>query len=564
MALDAGLEPSNELNTLLATDAMNLLGDPMMVADADFVIQYVNDAALAMFAAIEDDIRRDLPDFRAKEVLGKTIDVFHKNPVHQRRILDALKSPHVGRFTIGGKSLMFRASPKFRPDGKLSLILVEWQDQTEILRDRWQLDELIRRVSEMAERHLDGFINDFIAHDDLDETYAQVGRRVNRMVQDHINTKKSIISCMNAFSRGDFEQPFPPLSGDRAFINDAIEEIRRAFSAIVSEIQRLSAAIVNGDLDQEIQPDAFEGAYREIIASFAQAVEGLHSRFGEIKHQTTITTSGANSVSDSAHALTALAQEQSAAIDQISASIEETDNLTAANSKSAQSMSAFASETRQISEDGRERVERMHRSMQEIASASQDISKIIKAIDEIAFQTNLLALNAAVEAARAGSHGRGFAVVAQEVRSLAGRSAKAASETSDLIETTTRLVNDGVNSAVETREAFGTIAKNIAKLESSTTDIANSSVQQSRGVSQIAMAVNELAKMGQSASAQSEQLAGTSREMNDSAKTMSRILEQLTLKQRPHAAAGAETITIGDQQFSQSQIAQLIASMNGR
>jgi hypothetical protein len=78
------------------------------------------------------------------------------------------------------------------------------------------------------------------------------------------------------------------------------------------------------------------------------------------------------------------------------------------------------------------------------------------------------------------------------------------------------------------------------------------------------MAVNELAKMGQSASAQSEQLAGTSREMNDSAKTMSRILEQLTLKQRPHAAAGAETITIGDQQFSQSQIAQLIASMNGR
>ena len=564
MALDTGLEPTNELNTLLATDAMNLLGNPMMVADADFVIRYVNDAALAMFAAIEDDIRRDLPDFRAKEVLGKTIDVFHKNPVHQRRILDALKSPHVGKFTIGGKSLMFRASPKFGPDGKLSLILVEWQDQTEILRDRWQLDELIRRVSEMAERHLDGFINDFIAHDDLDETYAQVGRRVNRMVQDHINTKKSIITCMNAFSRGDFEHPFPPLSGDRTFINDAIEEIRSAFSAIVSEIQRLSAAIVNGDLDQDIQPDAFEGAYREIIASFAQAVEGLNTRFGEIKHQTTITTSGADSVSDSAHALAALAQEQSAAIDQISASIEETDNLTAANSKSAQSMSAFASETRQISEDGRERVERMHSSMQEIASASQDISKIIKAIDEIAFQTNLLALNAAVEAARAGSHGRGFAVVAQEVRSLAGRSAKAASETSDLIETTTRLVNDGVNSAVETREAFGTIAENIAKLESSTTDIANSSVQQSRGVSQIAMAVNELAKMGQSASAQSEQLAGTSREMNDSAKTMSRILDQLTLKQRPNSAAGAEAITIGDQQFSQSQIAQLIASMNGR
>ncbi|MCI5039596.1 MAG: methyl-accepting chemotaxis protein [Donghicola eburneus] len=358
--------------------------------------------------------------------------------------------------------------------------------------------------------------------------------------------------------------PSPPLSGDRAFVNDAIEEIRRAFTAIVSEIQRLSAAIVNGDLDQEIQPEAFEGAYREIIASFAQAVEGLNSRFGEIKHQTTITTSRADTVSDSAHALAALAQEQSAAIDQISASIEETDNLTAANSKSAQSMSAFASDTRQISEDGRERVERMHRSMQEIASASQDISKIIKAIDEIAFQTNLLALNAAVEAASAGSHGRGFAVVAQEVRSLAGRSAKAASETSDLIETTTRLVNDGVNSAVETREAFGTIAENIAKLESSTTDIANSSVQQSRGVSQIAMAVNELAKMGQSASAQSEQLASTSREMNDSAKTMSRILAQLTLKQCPHAASAAETITIGDQQFSQSQIAQLIASMNGR
>ncbi|MEY8880387.1 methyl-accepting chemotaxis protein [Donghicola sp. XS_ASV15] len=562
MALDTGLEPNNELNTLLATDAMSLLGNPMMVADADFVIRYVNDAALAMFAAIEDDIRRDLPDFRAKEVLGKTIDVFHKNPVHQRRILDALKSPHVGKFTIGGKSLMFRASPKFSPDGKLALILVEWQDQTEILRDRWQLDELIRRVNGMAERHLDGFINDFIAHEDLDDTYGQVGRRVNQMVQDHINTKKSIIACMNAFSRGDFEYAFPPLSGDRVFINEAIEEIRSAFSGVVSEIQRLSAAIVNGDLDQDIRPEAFDGAYREIISSFAQAVEGLNRRFGDIKHQTSITTNGADSVSDSAQALAALAQEQSASIDQISASIEETDNLTAANSQSAQSMSAFASETRQISEDGRERVERMHHSMQEIASASQDISKIIKAIDEIAFQTNLLALNAAVEAARAGSHGRGFAVVAQEVRSLAGRSAKAASETADLIDTTSRLVNDGVNSAVETREAFGTIAENIAKLESSTTDIAESSMQQSKGVSQIAMAVNELAKMGQAASAQSEQLAGTSRELNDSAKTMSRILDQLTLKQRPHAVSEAETITIGNQQFSRSQIAQLLATMN--
>ena len=113
------------------------------------------------------------------------------------------------------------------------------------------------------------------------------------------------------------------------------------------------------------------------------------------------------------------------------------------NRENTQQTASLAKQAKQFAEKSNDEMHKMSQSMSELKNSSNEIAKIIKVIDEIAFQTNILSLNAAVEAARAGSHGKGFAVVAEEVRNLAARSAKAASETTDLIESTIAKVNTG-------------------------------------------------------------------------------------------------------------------------
>ena len=144
--------------------------------------------------------------------------------------------------------------------------------------------------------------------------------------------------------------------------------------------------------------------------------------------------SGAKQVSDSSAALSHGAAEQASSIEELSASVDEISAQTNRNAEHAEEANRIAETARQDAEKSSVQMQAMLSAMDEINRSSNNISKIIKVIDDIAFQTNILALNAAVEAARAGQYGKGFAVVAEEVRNLAARSANAAKETTDMIE----------------------------------------------------------------------------------------------------------------------------------
>jgi len=195
--------------------------------------------------------------------------------------------------------------------------------------------------------------------------------------------------------------------------------------------------------------------------------------------------------------------------------------------------------TSEAASQGRQKMEEMVEAMNAINQSAQNISRIIKVIDEIAFQTNLLALNAAVEAARAGQHGRGFAVVAQEVRNLAGRSAKAARETAELIENSSRRVNDGVAIVAETREALNQIVNNVVKVKDLVAEITMASMEQSRGVSQINIAMNQVAKAAQESSQQATELAASSHELSEAADRMREEVGRFRLRERLLPSGGA-------------------------
>ena len=219
--------------------------------------------------------------------------------------------------------------------------------------------------------------------------------------------------------------------------------------------------------------------------------------------------------------------EQAATIEETSASLVEMASMTKQNADHASQADALMKEANQASCQASLTMGNLTTSMSEITKASQDTSKIIKTIDEIAFQTNLLALNAAVEAARAGEAGAGFAVVAQEVRNLAMRSADAAKSTAQLIEGTVRNVNAGAELVNKTDAVFQTVAGSVSKAGQLIAEIAAASVEQASGIDQVNRSVAEMDKVVQQIAASAEESASAAEEMNGQAEWMKKMVTDL-------------------------------------
>ena len=237
--------------------------------------------------------------------------------------------------------------------------------------------------------------------------------------------------------------------------------------------------------------------------------------------------SAAEQVSSASQNLAEGSSEQASSLEETSSSLEEMSSMTKQNADNANQAKAMMGETKQIVEKVDSHMNKMAGAIAEITKTSEETSKIIKTIDEIAFQTNLLALNAAVEAARAGEAGAGFAVVAEEVRNLALRSAEAAKNTSGLIENTIKAVKQGNELTSSTQQAFRenvTVSGKVAQLID---EIAAASQEQAQGIGQINQAVSEMDKVTQQTAATAEESASASEELTAQANQMKGYVSDL-------------------------------------
>ena len=259
---------------------------------------------------------------------------------------------------------------------------------------------------------------------------------------------------------------------------------------------------------------------RGITKPVNRIIQGLTSGSEQV-------SAASGQVSSSSQSLAQGATEQAAAVEETTSSIEEMSSMTKQNAGNAVEAKNLSAGARDGAEKGAEAMGRMSKAIEDIKKSSDETSKIIKTIDEIAFQTNLLALNAAVEAARAGDAGKGFAVVAEEVRNLAKRSAEAAKNTSDMIAESVKNADNGVEISQEVTQQFTEITGGIGKVNDLIAEIAAASSEQSQGIEQVSTAIGQIDQVTQSSAATAEESASASEELSAQAEELKFMVDSL-------------------------------------
>jgi methyl-accepting chemotaxis protein len=469
---------------------LDVVRSNVMLADDSYNMMYMNSSLKSMFQAAEAEIRRAMPSFDSSKLIGVSMDVFHKNPAHQRRILDSLTGTHEARITIGTQKFLLVATAVLDKHGKRSGTVLEWRNET---------------VEKAIEAEVDGLVKAAVA--------------------------------------GDFSQRVP-LDGKKEFMLNlatAMNALCETTDKALKEFAGMFGALAEGDMTQRVSGD-YQGMFGRLKDDANSMAERIGSTIAEIKQAAREVSNASAEISTSTTDLSQRTEEQAASLEETSASMEEIAATVKKNAENAQHANKVTSETRTVAERGGAVVGDAVNAMARIEESSRKISDIIGVIDEIARQTNLLALNAAVEAARAGEAGRGFAVVATEVRSLAQRSSQAAKDIKDLITNSSGQVKEGVELVNRAGGSLNEIVDSIKKVADIVEEITNASMEQSTGIEQVNKALTQMDEVTQQNSALVEENAATAKTLADQSNAMDERVAFFRLEQSGSASHAPRSV----------------------
>lgn len=325
--------------------------------------------------------------------------------------------------------------------------------------------------------------------------------------------------------------------GNHALIKNALNNTIESLKSYVGEIDRVLSEMARGNLDLQISQN-FRGDFCAIRESLQCILSSFNETLRDINTAAEQVSDGSVQVARSSQALAQGAAEQSSSIEELTSSITQIAAQTSQNAANAAQANELAMSARANADEGNNQMKHMVEAMEAINESSNNISKIIKVIDEIAFQTNILALNAAVEAARAGQHGKGFAVVAEEVRNLAARSASAARETTEMIEGSIKKTEAGTRIAHETALALGQIVESVSWVASLVGDIAEASSEQAVGIAQIDQGLEQISQVVQANAATAEESAAASEELSSQAELLKARVGKFNLQSQVQSQNG--------------------------